>query len=124
MARPPNLIFVFSDRQRYCDVGVAGNKDVITPNMDRLAWEGTYFTHAIINVPLCVPARGCLMTGKHPLSHKAVSNDLPLPLSEKGIAQVFKEAGYQSGFTQSGKRQVASPSEKLLHPIWSGVQRL
>ncbi|MCZ6677715.1 MAG: sulfatase [Candidatus Poribacteria bacterium] len=98
MARSPNFLLVFSDQHRYCDMGCAGNPDVITPNMDELAQEGTHFTHTISNIPLCVPARGCIMTGKHPLSHKAVSNDLPLPLSERGIAQVFKEAGYQTGY--------------------------
>ncbi|MBI1926389.1 sulfatase [Candidatus Poribacteria bacterium] len=115
MARSPNFIFVFSDQHRYCDMGCAGNPDVITPNMNRLAREGTHFTHTISNVPLCVPARGCIMTGKHPLSHKAVSNDLPLPLSETGIAQVFKGAGYQTGYI--GKWHLGGmPRDKFITP--------
>ena len=115
MKRPPNLIFVFSDQHRYCDMGCAGNPDVISPHMDRLAREGMQFTNAITNVPLCVPARGTLMTGKHPLSHKAVSNDLPLPLSEAGIAQVFKGAGYETGYI--GKWHLGGmPRDKFITP--------
>ena len=98
MARKPNLIFVFGDQHRQCDVGCAGNSQVQTPSMDKLAQQGMFFPNTFTNVPICVPARGSLMTGKHPLSHKAVSNDLPLPLSETGIAQVFKDDGYATGY--------------------------
>ena len=96
--RKPNLIFVFGDQHRQCDVGCAGNPQVQTPYMDQLAQEGMFFPNTFTNVPICVPARGCLMTGKYPLNHKAVSNDLPLPLSETGIAEVFKADGYETGY--------------------------
>lgn len=111
----PNLIFVFADQHRGCDVGCAGNTQVQTPAMDTLAREGTFFPNTFTNVPLCVPARGCLMTGKHPLSHKAVSNDLPLPLTETGIAQVFKAAGYATGYI--GKWHLGGmPRDKFIAP--------
>jgi len=80
------------------DMRCAGNTDIITPNMDRLAAEGLMFRNAISNCPLCVPARGSLITGRYPLSHKAISNDLPLPAEEIGIAEVLKEEGYATGY--------------------------
>ena len=114
-ARKPNLIFVFGDQHRQCDVGCAGNPQVQTPAMDQLAQEGMFFPNTFTNVPICVPARGCLMTGKYPLNHKAVSNDLPLPLTETGIAEVFKEAEYATGYI--GKWHLGGmPRDKFITP--------
>jgi arylsulfatase A-like enzyme len=113
--RKPNLIFVFGDQHRQCDVGCAGNPQVQTPAMDQLAQEGMFFPNTFTNVPICVPARGCLMTGKYPLNHKAVSNDLPLPLSETGVAEVFKDAGYATGYI--GKWHLGGmPRDKFITP--------
>ncbi len=111
----PNLIFVFGDQHRQCDIGCAGNRQVQTPAMDALAQEGMFFPNTFTNIPLCVPARGCLLTGKYPLNHKAVSNDLPLPLSETGIAEVFKSAGYATGYI--GKWHLGGmPRDKFIRP--------
>ena len=113
--RKPNLIFVFGDQHRQCDVGCAGNPQVQTPAMDKLAQEGMFFPNTFTNVPICVPARGCLMTGKYPLNHKAVSNDLPLPLTETGIAEVFREADYATGYI--GKWHLGGmPRDKFITP--------
>ncbi|NOZ19779.1 MAG: sulfatase [Planctomycetes bacterium] len=98
MAKPPNILFVFGDQHRGQDLRCMGNSDVITPNFDRLAEGGSLFTNAISNCPLCVPARGSLITGRHPLSHKAVSNDLPLSTDEVGIAELLKPLGYRTGY--------------------------
>jgi len=80
------------------DMGCAGNNEIHTPNLDKLASQGTYFTNAISNSPLCVPARGSLLTGRYPLSHKALSNDLPMPAEEVSIAEVLKTVGYRTGY--------------------------
>ncbi|MCG9127219.1 sulfatase [Candidatus Poribacteria bacterium] len=115
MERKPNLVFVFGDQHRQCDVGCADNPQVQTPAMDQLAQEGMYFPNTFTNVPICVPARGCLMTGKYPLNHKAVSNDLPLPLSETGIAEIFKDDGYATGYI--GKWHLGGvPRNKTITP--------
>lgn len=98
MAERPNILFVFADQMRGQDMRCAGNADIRTPNLDRLAGEGTLFTNTISNCPLCVPARGSLITGRHALSHRAVSNDLPLPEEEVGIAEALKPLGYRTGY--------------------------
>ncbi|GEM_PF-2953651 len=46
MRRPPNLLFVFADQMWGMDMGCAGNFQVLTPNMDRMASEGTLFVNA------------------------------------------------------------------------------
>ena len=96
--RKPNVVFIFPDQMRGEAMHCAGNSDVITPNLDRFASEGTLFTNAISNTPLCVPSRGTLLTGRYPLSHRAVTNDLPLDENEVSIAEVLKEKGYNTGY--------------------------
>lgn len=43
--RPPNVVIIFTDDQGYADVGVFGAQGYTTPNLDRLAREGTRFTN-------------------------------------------------------------------------------
>ncbi len=65
----PNVLFLFTDDQRFDAVGALGNSDVITPNMDRLVERGTTFTHAAIQgsvcPAVCQPSRAMLMTGRN-----------------------------------------------------------
>ena len=63
-----NLLYIFADQWRYQALGVTGQDQVITPAMDSFAGEGQVFTNAYSTFPLCTPHRGCLMTGKYPLS--------------------------------------------------------
>ncbi len=64
----PNILFLFTDDQRFDTIRALGNEEIITPNMDRLVELGTTFTHATIQgsvVPaVCQPSRAMLMTGR------------------------------------------------------------
>ncbi|MDQ3441717.1 MAG: sulfatase-like hydrolase/transferase [Planctomycetota bacterium] len=62
----PNIVFVISDDHRFDMLGAAGNKSVHTPNLDRLAKEGTHFRQATVHVPQCSPCRAMLLTGLPP----------------------------------------------------------
>ena len=62
----PNIVFVISDDHRFDMMGVAGNPSIHTPNLDRLAKEGTHFRQATVHVPQCSPARAQLLTGLPP----------------------------------------------------------
>lgn len=94
----PNLVFVFSDQMRGMDMGCAGNSQVLTPNMDRLASQGTRLTHCYANSPLCTPCRGMLLTGNYPLTNKVVANDLPMPEDSVSIGHRLQAAGYRTGY--------------------------
>lgn len=94
----PNLLVVFADQMRGMDMGCAGNPDVITPSMDRLAREGMRFTSAYANAPVCTPSRGSLLTGLYPLSHGAIANDLPMREDISSIAKILKMSGYRTGY--------------------------
>ena len=65
MAQKPNILFLMSDEHSPHAIGCEGNPIVQTPNLDRLAAEGTYFENAYCQVPLCTPSRMCMLTGKH-----------------------------------------------------------
>ncbi len=97
-AKKPNVVFVFADQWRAQDIGFAGNTQVQTPALDQLAKEAVVFKNAISNIPVCTPARACLMTGKYPLSHGVFYNDKPLATEETCMAEVFKANGYQTGY--------------------------
>lgn len=94
----PNLIWILSDQHRFCDTGYAGNKDVETPWLDMLSKEGAEFTAAYSSCPLCVPARGTILTGVHALKHGAAANDMPIRPECESIASVLNKAGYHTAY--------------------------
>lgn len=59
----PNVIIFLTDDQGYSDVGCFGAKDFATPQMDRLASEGTKFTNFLVSQPVCTASRASLMSG-------------------------------------------------------------
>jgi arylsulfatase A-like enzyme len=93
-----NVVFIFADQMRGMDMGCAGNDEVATPNMDRLAGQGTMFGRAYANCPVCTPSRAMLLTGRYPLSNRVIANDLPLPDNMPTVGETFKESGYRTGY--------------------------
>jgi arylsulfatase A-like enzyme len=121
-AKQPNLLFVFTDQQSFDMLGVAGNSQVLTPNLDQLAGEGVHFTNAISNCPICSPYRGMLMSGQHPLYNGCWTNDTPL-LPDNGLtfAQALGQAGYETAYIGKwhlyggGTRDTGIPKGKNRH---------
>jgi len=96
--RRPNLLFVFADQMRGMDMGCAGNPDVHTPTMDRMAQAGTRLTHCYATTPVCGPNRAILQTGTFPTTNRVVGNDLPLPLGIPTLGVIAQENGYHTGY--------------------------
>jgi arylsulfatase A-like enzyme len=71
---------------------------VLTPRMDSFAEQGTLFTDACCNSPLCTPSRASLITGMHPYSLNMLHNWLQLPTDAPSIAKSAKAAGYDTGY--------------------------
>ena len=67
--RPPNVVFILTDNQGAWTLGCYGNKDIRTPNIDRLAAEGIRFTRALSCNPVCSPTRATYLTGLIPSQH-------------------------------------------------------
>ncbi len=95
----PNVVFIFVDDLGYDDLGCYGSKDIRTPNLDRMATEGTRFTSFYVGQAVCTASRAALMTGSYPnrvsmsgaLNHTSTTGLNP---KEKTLGQVFKEQGY------------------------------
>jgi arylsulfatase A-like enzyme len=96
--RRPNLVFVFADQWRAEAAGYAGNKNVRTPNLDRLAAESVNFKNAVSCCPVCSPYRASLLTGQYPLTHGVFLNDVLLKDDAVSIAQAYRHAGYKTGY--------------------------
>ena len=94
----PNVIFIIADQWRFDACGYAGNADVKTPNLDRLAAQGVNFVHAVSGLPVCSPMRASFLTGQRPLTHGVFLNDVPLNPNANTIAKVLARAGYDTGF--------------------------
>ncbi|WP_379712348.1 sulfatase-like hydrolase/transferase [Haloferula chungangensis] len=99
----PNIIFVLSDDQRYDSLSLTGNAVTQTPNLDRLANEGVFFTQAFVTSPICGPSRANFLTGqwerKNRIGFTSVSTHF---ISEKVFEDSFlmklKKAGYSTAF--------------------------
>lgn len=73
----PNIILIMTDQQRADTIGALNAPWMRTPNLDRLATEGTAFTECFVNSPVCVGARASLFTGKYPHGCQVFSNFQP-----------------------------------------------
>lgn len=75
-SKDPNLLFIITDQQRYDALSIAGNDILKTPNLDKLAKSGAYFTNAYTPCAVCAPARASFLTGRTVENHGIVNNDL------------------------------------------------
>ncbi|MBN2270813.1 MAG: sulfatase-like hydrolase/transferase, partial [Sedimentisphaerales bacterium] len=101
--RRPNVLLILTDDQGTIDVNCYGAEDLITPNLDRLAREGTRFTQFYVGAPVCSPSRAALMTGRYPQRAGVPGNvsstkgDAGMPAEQVTIAEMVKSAGYATG---------------------------
>jgi len=97
-AEKPNILFLLSDDHSYPYLGCYGNKDVRTPNIDRLASQGMRFDRMFVTCPQCVPSRASLMTGRSPVAVRMVRFTSPLPPDLSALPDLLRdEAGYFTG---------------------------
>ena len=96
--KKPNIIFIHADDLGYGDLGCYGQKKFPTPNLDRMAAEGTRFTQYYAGSTVCAPSRCVLMTGLH-TGHCYIRGNAKTNLrpSDVTVAEVLKEAGYATG---------------------------
>ena len=96
--RKPNIVIVLADQWRAQAFGFAGDPNVRTPSLDRLASESVRFINAVAGMPVCSPTRASLLTGQRPLTHGVFLNDVPLNPNAMTIARVLKSEGYDTGY--------------------------
>jgi choline-sulfatase len=111
--KPLNFVFIIADDHAGYVLGCDGNRLAQTPNIDRLASEGTRFARHFCNSPVCTPSRQSFFTGQLP--HMAGVTRLPTPLAEDKptVARRLGEAGYQTAVF--GKMHFNRASHPGLH---------
>ena len=106
---PNNIIFYFTDQQRWDTCGCFGQPLDITPNLDQLAREGVKFDNAFSPQPVCGPCRALFQTGKWPTETGCFRNNIMLPAGVKTLGNYIEEAGYETAYI--GKWHLASDGE-------------
>ena len=96
----PNIIFILTDDQRWDALGFSGNEIILTPEMDLLAAQGVYFSHAIVTTPICAASRASIFTGLYERTHGYTFNQGPLQEKFWQISypKLFQKNGYYTGF--------------------------
>lgn len=98
--RPPNLLLVITDDQRFDQMACAGHDVLETPAMDALAARGTRFRNAFVTTAICAASRASIMTGRREGSHGYTFGKQPMnrALGDDTYFTRLKRAGYQTGF--------------------------
>lgn len=98
MQKKPNILFIVADDQRFDTIHALGNKEIITPNLDKLAERGTSFVRAHIAGgtcgAVCMPSRAMILSGRNPFHLEELGGNIPA--SHKTLAETFKNNGYET----------------------------
>ena len=97
----PNVIFILTDDQGYGDLGVYGASDILTPNLDKLARDGAYFTSYYATQPVCSASRASILTGCYPdrigiFNAYSPGSKVGINPNETTVAELLKEKGYST----------------------------
>lgn len=100
----PNIIYIMTDQQSANAMSCAGNADLHTPNMDRLAAMGVRFENAYCTLPLSGPSRSSMFTGFMPSDTGMTENGTPLPdsLAQQTLGTLLSDAGYTCAYAGNG----------------------
>jgi len=112
MKKRPNILLITSDQQHFDTIG-AFNKEILTPNLDRLVKEGTTFDRAYCPNPTCTPTRASIITGKYPSQHGAWTLGTKLSENETTIGDIFRGNGYKSALIGKAHFQPLASTEEF-----------
>jgi N-sulfoglucosamine sulfohydrolase len=115
---PPNVLIFLADDLTFRDLGVAGNPDVITPNIEQLSAEGIRFDLAFSSSAMCAPTRMELYTGLHPVRSGAHANHSQVRPGVRSMPNYLRAMGYRVAIT--GKRH-EWPPESFSFDFLGGV---
>ncbi len=96
MTKKPNILVILSDQLRRHVLGIYGDPNISTPNIDRLANKGVRFQNACSTYPICVPFRFSLITGEYAHSRFVPAIEWRMSPAERTIADEFNEGGYHT----------------------------
>jgi choline-sulfatase len=111
--RKPNLLYLIADDHAGYVLGADGNKLAHTPNLDRLASQGTRFARNHCNSPVCTPSRQSFLTGQMPSAAGVTVLATPLSEDKPTVAKQLRQAGYHTA--AFGKMHFVRPSHPGMH---------
>lgn len=109
--KKPNILLITSDQQHWHTLGVL-NPEIQTPNLDRLAQQGTMFTRAYCPNPTCTPSRASIITGQYPSQHGAWTLGTKLLEDRHTVGDDFREAGYHTSLIGKAHLQPLRTTEE------------
>lgn len=98
----PNIILIIADDLGYNDISPYGNKDIETPNLQKMANEGLSFDNMFTSTAMCSPTRQQILTGLYPVRNGAYPNHSHVYDGTKSVVHYLKSAGYKTAIV--GKR--------------------
>lgn len=111
-ARAKNILIIYSDDHSYHALGAAGNKEILTPNLDKLAKSGLMFTQAHVmgghQGAVCIPSRVMLLTGRY--VNRLPGDGNTIPDSIVSLPEVLRKQGYNTYHTGKWHSDKASHS--------------
>ena len=110
--KKPNILIIYTDQQSTWSISAMGARDIVTPNIDRIAYEGAILENFYTPCAVCTPSRGCFFTGEYPSRHGAYRNNVPLSEEAETFAEVLQQDGYDTGY--AGKWHLAGAGK----PQW------
>lgn len=96
--RPPNVVVILTDDQRWDAMSCAGHPFLKTPNLDRLASEGARFANTFVTTSLCSPSRASLLSGRYARAHGVLNNFTEYPNDLPSYPRRLHEAGYETAY--------------------------
>lgn len=118
----PNIVLILADDLGYADVSFNGRKEWTTPNLHRLAMDGTIFRRWYTAGVVCAPSRAALMTGRYGIHNGVTGNgSLDLPAEEVTLAEALKEKGYTTALFGKWHHGAPRPGKsEYTHPMDQG----
>jgi arylsulfatase A-like enzyme len=98
-----NVILIIIDTLRQDHLGYCGYERSTSPNIDRLAASSLRFTNAYSQAPWTTPSVGSLLTSRYPTSLGIMKRESPLPQEVPTLAEMLRDAGYQTGAVISNR---------------------
>jgi choline-sulfatase len=113
--RTPNLLYILADDHAGYVFGADGNQCASTPNLDRLASQGTRFARNYCNSPVCTPSRQSFFTSQLPHSAGVTVLGTPLAQDKPTLAKQLQASGYETAVF--GKMHFNVPGKPGLHGL-------
>lgn len=124
-AERPNLILIVADDMRGDFMGCAGNQQIQTPHLDKLAADGVRFRNMFVTTAICAASRATILTGLHERTHRYTFGTNPITAAHwsGSYPAQLKQAGYRTGFVGKFGVDVDGNAEKKTYDRFAPLNR-